>query len=1026
MKKQLLLFLSVFWFLSSSLAQELTVTGRVSSPDGPMPGVVVRLKSGKATTYTTQSGDYRIKASKGEVLIFSFIGFRTHQQVVGGNAVINVNMTSDVSSLTEVVVTGQGITRQKKSLGYAAQTVKGADVADAQRENFLNSLQGRVAGAAITPTTGAPGSSAQIVLRGGVSLDGDNQPLFVVDGLPISNKTFSDYALVNQGNFNRSNDYGNRAMDLNPEEIESVTILKGPEASALYGTEGASGAVVITTKRAKAGKASAVYSNSFRIEEAYRFPEIQTVFGGGDGGIFDEEVRTRTYFGARYPENLPRFDNVGNFYKTGFTQRHNASVEGGSDKLAVRTGLSYTDQNGYLPGTDFQSLNFKVSGNSRLSDKVSVNASVDFISSNTDKLFRGSESAMLSALSWPLIDDMKNYIDPASGNRRTIGGSLATELDNPYWAVAKNPNTDKLNRVLSNLGIDYTPADWLSLTGRFGADFFNQSGMSAFHPQSYSANKASTLYLGGGIDAFSNTKRMFNSQVVATLKHSFGKFTPVLRIGGDWMDDLDETNAEFGTRFLEQDFYSMNNTDPTTQRVKYTKAIRRKMGVFAQAEFGYDGLLYLTLTGRQDYSSTLPIENYSFFYPAASLSFVFSDLKGIKPISWLSFGKLRASYGQSGKDARTPYVTKNKMVAQGTTGGGFASDVTAGNPNLVAEFTTSKEAGLELGFIDNRLSVDFTMYENVSDKQITAPRLSYGTGAVLAYINSGKIRNRGFELMLTGKPFRNDNFGWDIIANISRNRGKVLTLPAGQDVFYLSDTWLTNYARAQYAVGSTLLGISGLDYLKNDAGDVLINPTNGLPLKGTEYVPLGDRTPDFTAGLSNNFRYRNFRLSFLFDIKKGGDVYNATEEYLYIRGLSKYSLDRETPRVVQGVLRDGLENTADPTANNIQVLPYVTNTYYSTYFATADFIEKDVNWVRLKDITLSYNLPSKMFSNNKVFKSVNVYFTATDLFMFTNYSGVDPQTSGLSAAAGGLGGYSIDFGTAGLPRTYSLGFKVGF
>lgn len=1027
MRKQLLLFMSMFLLLNASFSQEVTINGTVQVEDGPVPGVVVRVKTAKSVTHTNANGAYNIKAKKNDVLIFSYIGYKTQEVIVGTANTINVTLKSDVSNLTEVVVTGQGITRQKKSLGYAAQTVKGADVAESQRENFLNGLQGRVAGATITATTGAPGASAQVVLRGGVSLDGDNQPLFVVDGLPISNKTFSDYALVNQGSFNRNNDYGNRGMDINPEEIETITILKGPEAAALYGTEGASGAIVITTKRAKAGKASAVYSNSFRLEQAYRFPEIQTVYGGGAGGIFDEDIRTRTYFGARYPENLPRFNNVENFYKTGFTQRHDASVEGGSELLSVRSSLAYTDQNGYLPGTDYRSINFKVSGNSKLSEKINVSASINFVSSKTNKIYRGSESAMLSALSWPLVDDMRNYINPSTGGRRTIGGSFATELDNPYWAVNKNPSNDDLNRVISNMGIDYKPTDWLNFTGRFGADVFSQSGMSAYHSQSYASNKTSTLYLGGGLDTYTNVKRLFNGQVVATLKHDFGKFTPVLRIGGDWQNDNDETNAQFGTRFFEDDFFSMNNTDPTTQRVKYTKLQRRKMGIFAQAELGYAGLLYLTLTGRQDYSSTLPIDNYSFFYPAASLSFVFSDIKGMKEhLPWVSFGKLRTSYGQSGKDSRYAYITKNRMIAQSTTGGGFASDVTAGNPNLEAEFTTSKEAGIELGLFDNRLSVDFTYYQNISDKQITAPRLSYGTGAVLAYINSGKIRNRGFELLVTGRPIQKDNFGWEITANISKNRGKVLTLPAGQNIFYLSDTWLTNYARAQYTVGSSLLGISGLDYLRNNAGDVLINPTNGMPIKGVDYVPLGDRTPDFTAGLTNSFRYKNIKLSFLLDIKKGGDVYNATEEYLYIRGLSKYSLDREDPRVIKGVMRDGLENTATPTPNNITVIPYISNTYYSTYFATADFIQKDVNWVRLKEVTLNYTFPSRLFANNKVFKSANVYFTATDLLMFTNYKGVDPQTSGLSAAAGGLGGYAIDYGTAGLPRTFNLGFKVGF
>ena len=1025
-KKLLLIFIGTFLLLAQAFAQQITITGKVTSTDGPVPGVSIRVKGTTIVAQTNGDGNYSIKALKTDVLTFSYIGFRTQEQTVENRAVINITLITDASNLEEVVVTGQGITRSKKAIGYAAQTLKGSEIADTQRDNFLNALQGRVAGAIITPTTGAPGASSQIVIRGGVSLDGDNQPLFVVDGLPISNKTFSDYSLVGQGSFNRTNDYGNRGMDINPEEIESITVLKGPEAAALYGTEGASGAVVITTKKAKAGTARVSYSNNFRVENAYRFPEIQTVYGGGAGGIFDEELRTRTYFGAKYPANLPMYDNVQEFYQTGFTQKHNASVEGGSEKLSVRSSLSYTDQKGYLPSTGFNSINFKLSGVSRISDKLSLNASINFISSNTDKIYRGTGSAMLSALSWPIIDDMRNYIDPLTGGRRTIGLSQATELDNPYWAINKNPNSDKLNRSITNIGLDYTPTKWFSVTGRVGADMFTQTGMSAYHPQSYASNVAGTTYAGGGINTYTDVKKLFNASLVGTFRKDFGKFKPVLRIGGDLMDDTDETNAQFGTRFYEQDYYSINNTDPTTQRVAYNNIIRRKVGAFAQAELGYDDVLYLTLTGRQDFSSTLPIANYSFFYPAASLSFVFSDLKAVKDLKWLSFGKLRASYGQSGKDARNAYVTSTKLIAQTTTGGGFATDVTAGNPNLVAEFTTSKEGGFELGFFNNRLSFDFSVYENVSDKQITAPRLSYATGAILGYINSGKIRNRGFELMVKGTPIKQQNFSWDISANISKNRGKLISLPAGQDVFYLSDTWLTDYARAQYNLGSSLLSIAGLNYLRNNAGQILINPANGLPVKDTNFTFIGDRTPDFTAGITNSFTYKNFNLSFLLDIKVGGDIYNATEEYLYIRGLSKLSLDRETPRIIEGVFRDGLENTANPTKNNVVVIPYITTTYYSSSFNTADFIQKDVNWVRLKDITLSYNFPKALFAKSRVIKNAGVFFTGTDLLMITNYNGVDPQTSGLSAAAGGLGGNGIDYGSAGQPRGFNFGLKIGF
>lgn len=1026
-KKLLMLFLGTFLFAVQAIAQQVVVSGKViSAEDGmPVPGASVKIKGTNTAVQTSPAGIYSIKAAAGDVLQYIYLGLVTQERTVTKAGVIDVTLSADSKALSEVVVTAFGITRDKKALGYSAQTLKGAEIADTQRENFLNALQGRVAGATITPTTGLPGSSSQIIIRGGVSLDGDNQPLFVVDGMPISNRTFSEYNLVGQGTFNRQSDYGNKAMDINPEEIETVTILKGPEASALYGTDGASGAVIITTKKAKAGSARVTYNNSFRIETTYRYPDVQTEFGGGAGGIFDEEQRTRTFFGARYPAGKTLYDNIGNFYKTGFTQKHSGAIEGGTDKLSFRAGLSYTDQNGFIPGTSFTSYNAKVSGVSKISDKFNLDASLNLISNKTGKTYKGVSSPMLSALSWPLTDDMRNYLTPL-GERRVITGSLGGELDNPYWGVARNPNRDKSNRVLANVGLTYKPLAWLSMVGRVGADIYAQSGLSGYDIQSYEANRASTPYLGGSLNTYNANERLVTASFFATAKKDFGKFKPVFRVGGEVKDNLYQVNAQFGTRLYQPNFFSMNNIDPTTHRVAYTDELKRKVGFVASAELGYDDYLYLTLTGRQDLSSTLPTKNYSFFYPATSLSFVFSELPAFKNMKWLSFGKLRGSWGQSGKDARVAYITNNKLIAQQTTGGGYALDVTLGNPNLEAEFTTSTEAGLEMGFFNDRLSFDFTYFQNVSDKQISAPRLSYATGAILQYVNSGKIRTRGFEVLLKGTPIKNKNFSWDISANASRSRGYITSLPAGQDVFYLSDSWLFDNVRAQYGVGNSLSSFAGIDYLRNKNGDLLINPVNGMPIKDGNFTYIGDRAPDIMVGITNSFTYKNFNLSFLLDVRKGGDIYNGTDLYLYARGLSKMSLDRETPRIIKGVMRDGLENSANPTPNNVVVIPYITTSYYSTFYNTLDFLEKDINWIRLKDVTLAYNFSKTLFANSKTIKSASVFVTGTDLLLITNYKGVDPSVNGLSAASGGLGGSGIDMGSVGLPRGLNFGVRVGF
>jgi ferric enterobactin receptor len=1027
-KKLLMLFLGTLLFAIQAIAQQVTVTGKItSSEDGlPIPGASVKIKGTNTAVQTSTAGIYSIKANPGDVLQFIYLGMATREQTVtAAGGTFNIILNPDAKALNEVIVTAQGIERTKRALGYDAQSVTGSEIAGSQRENFINALQGRVAGVTITPTNGTPGASSSIIIRGAVSLDGDNQPLFVIDGLPISNNTFSEYNLVGQGTFNRQNDYGNRGMDVNPEDIETITILKGPEAAALYGTQGASGAVVITTKKAKAGKASVTYNNVFKFDHAYRFPDVQTVYGGGAGGIFDEEIRTRTYFGARYPERLQRYDNLGAFYQTGFTQRHNAAVSGGTEALSVRASIGYTDQNGVIKGTDYNNLNARLTGTSRLSSKLSMNASFNVISSNTNKTFKGEASPMISVLTWPVVDDIRNRYT-STGARRTITGTLSAELDNPLWAMENNPNSEKVSRVIGNYGIDYKPTDWLSFILRAGLDIYTMQGLSGYHPEAYRANVSGTAFVGGGMNTFSENKVLYNGTFVANARKTFGKFSPRFSLGYDINDDRDQITAQFGTRFYQAGFFSLNNTDPTTQRVQYTDIYKRKMGLFAQAELGYADMLYLTLTGRQDYSSTLSPGDVGFFYPATSLSFVFTELPVFKKMSWLSEGKFRASWGQGGKDARTAYIKKTRLIAQTTTGGGFATDVTLGNPDLAAEFTTTTDLGMDLAFLKNRLSMNFSYYFIKSDGQITAPRLSYGTGAILAWINSGVIENRGFELTVKGTPILKKDFSWDITANVTRQRGEIKSLPGDQTTFYVSDSWLADNVRKQYFVGNSVSALAGTDYLRNKNGEVLINPVNGMPIKDTNFSPMGDAAPDFGLGINNNFTYKNFSLSFLLDIRKGGDIYNATEAYLYARGMSKLSLDREEPRIIKGVMRDGLENSDNPTPNNIVVIPYITTSYYSTFYNVNDFIERDINWLRLKEVTLRYNLPKTLFNSSKVFKSASIFATGTDLLLLTNYKGVDPSVNGLSAASGGTGGTGIDFGSFGLPKTYSFGINVAF
>ncbi|WP_080241568.1 SusC/RagA family TonB-linked outer membrane protein [Spirosoma rigui] len=1005
--------------LLSTYAQDRTITGKVLSADDntPIPGASVVVQGTTRGTTTDAVGNFRIQASRGQTLRVSFIGTTTQDVVVGNADVVTISLKQEASALNEVVVTALGIKQEKRALGYSVQEVKGTDLAQTQRENFLNSLNGRVAGAMITSTSGNPGASTSIMLRGISSIGSNNQPLFVVDGLPIDNKTFSQGALVSDSP-NRNNDYQNRAADINPNDIETLTVLKGPEAAALYGIDAASGAIVITTKKGAAGRGRITYDNAFRFDDAYRFPKFQTTFGPGDNGAFN--TPTRAYFGPRYASDAPRFDNVGNFFQTGFTQRHNLSVEGGSDRSTYRLSTSYTTQTGVVPNTKFDRTSIRLTGSSKVSDKFDVTTSFNYIGTQNIKAGKGAGSTLLALLYWPVTDDARNYLNSDGTRRRllTTANSDVTDIDNPFFSVYKNQNSDRTNRILGNATLNYDVASWLNLRTVLGADIYSTLGNQLAHPQSnlgYSTR--------GSIENFTQVSQLLNGQFLATAKKQFGDVNTSLLVGTAVEDRRDNTDAVLGQQFYDPNFNGINNTPPTTQRAKNTLIRRRLQGVFGQLTVNYKDLLYVNATGRNDWSSTLPIASRSFFYPSVSTSLVLTEIPALQGGKIVSFAKIRASYAEVGKDA-PPYNVASNLAAQPTTGGGLSYGVYGGNPGLKPERTQSYEIGTDVRLFNGRLTADVAYFSRNAKDQITAPRISYATGFVLQYINSGTINSRGIEVQLGGNPVRRGDFNWDVLANFTRNESTVKSIPAGQTEFYVSDTWLFANVRNSLFVGRPATTFGGNAYLRNDRGDILINPTTGYPIKNTNFVEIGDRNPDFLIGLTNTFRYKNWNLSALLDIRKGGDVYNANELYLYVQGLSRFTVDREQARVVKGVLRDGLENTATPTVNTIQVTPSVRNDFYSSAYVDEDFIEKDINWMRLRDVTLSYTFPATMLARQKAIKAASVFFTGTDLFLLTNYTGADPAVNGLNASTGGSGAAGFDYGTIAAPRGLSFGLRV--
>ncbi|HEY0667864.1 MAG TPA: SusC/RagA family TonB-linked outer membrane protein [Sphingobacteriaceae bacterium] len=1023
---------STFWGIllitANLFAQQVSISGKVTDEDGlPLPGVSIKVKGATTGTTTNTEGNYAIRGNVGQVLVFSFIGTVTQQRTIGSETSINVRLRDDAKSLNEVVVTAYSVERDRASMGYSTQTISGDQVSQTGRENFVNGLAGRVAGLAVNPTSGDPGASSQLVLRGIVSLSGDNQPLIVVDGLPIDNSVVNQINTTVNGT-NRNHDYTNRGADINPADIETYTILKGPEATALYGNLGANGAIVITTKKAKAGKAVVSYNGSLRLETVNNAPEIQTVYSqGSTNGIYDGN--STSYFGPKYPEGLKIYDNIASFFEVGMAQKNNLVFEGGKEAFTYRWSSEFTNNQGTIPTTQYKRFVTSLASTAAISDAVKLTTRFSYTNAYNKKSNKGINGYLMGLLAYPSRYDVSNWIDEV-GNRVLTTGNIYTENDNPFWDVNKNLADDRTNSMLLNTNVTIRPNKWLLVTGVIGANVSNTEGNLVYNAQSYLGSGSSTSIRGGVINTYSQLNRSYEGSLTASAKHKFGKFNNTYIIGGNASDLNNKTNSARGQNMFDPDFYSINNTLPTTQSAKLYIARRRNAGVFAQAILGYERLLFLTLSGRADAASRMLPNNPYFAYPSASIAFNFTELDAVKKLDWLSRGKLRSSFGITGKEPYKYYALATRLVTTTTTGGGFTYDLAAGgNPELVPERTYDFETGVELGFLKDRISLDFTYYTRDSRKQIISPRISYGSGSVIRIMNGGSVSNKGVEIQLNGSPIRKENLNWDMTFNFTHNKGRINTIAEDLPEYYDSDTWIANGARGSVFPGASTLAIAGWVNQRNDKGDLLINPNTGLPIlkSSSDFVYLGDRAPKFTLGIFNRFTYKNFDLSFLFDWRVGGDVYNQTQYELYRRGLSVKTLDREQPRIITGVLKDGLENTDNPTKNTIMITPYTYSTYYTSTtgsLAPEQFLERNIKTLRLRDVTVSYDFPPSLTKRTGFLSNAGVYLTLTDVFLLTNYSGMDPDTNGNNPSTGGGGGYGIDYGSMGRPLGVNMGLRI--
>ncbi|TXB65579.1 SusC/RagA family TonB-linked outer membrane protein [Phaeodactylibacter luteus] len=1022
-----------------------TVTDGQPSPQ-PLIGVSVFVKDDpSAGTVTDIDGGYTLEAgSKEAVLIFTYIGYRRLEVPVGGRERIDVRLSEAAALLDEVVVTAVGIERSQKALGYAAQEVGGEQLSNAREGNLVNALSAKVAGVQVVSSSGNPGASANIVIRGRTSL-GENSPLFIIDGVPIDNSFAGS-------NFT---DQSNRAIDINPDDIESLNILKGGAATALYGVRAANGAVVITTKKGRK-KGGLSFAQSITFDQVNKLPEQQQLFAQGDlsGGVpvyaapgesnrsWGPRMDTLRYDGDptyRYSRlgrivgqsdptataaAVAPFDNLGNFFNTGVTSSTYLSASGGGESASYFASGGYLRQTGIVPNSTFERITLKVSGDAQLSPKLKVQASANYINSGGDRTNRGSNlsGVMLGLARAPASFDLANGYEDAEdetgayllpdGTPRTYWGAY----DNPYWSVNRNLSRDRVNRIIGNAGFSYELAPWLNAVYRLGTDFYFEERTSHWDNQS---NEFGTGVIFNDLYAY----RSVNSDFLLTAESRLSEsFTARLTAGHNYFSERGYSSVQEGENFIIPGFYDISNVSQVTF-VDDSETRRRIAGAFYDGQVGFRDYLYLSFTGRWDWSSTLPTENVPFFYDSYSLGFVFTEPLGLATDPVFSFGKLRLSYARIGKDAFA-YALDNFFVLGSPVKGqtAFSPSTSIGNPGLRPEQTRTMEIGADLRFFQSRLGLDVTWYDLESTDQILAVPVTFSTGFSTVITNAGRVRNRGVELQLNATPLQTESFSWDVDLNFTANENTVESLGEGvPDLSFGSAGVASTNNRA--IEGQPFGVLYGTRWSRSEAGDLLID-ADGYPVYDPQDPGIvGDPNPDWLAGLRNSFSWKGLYASVLLDIRQGGDIFNGTVGVMKNLGTHKSTEQREEEVVIEGVYApgtviDGEEVGGQPNRTAVRR----DSRYYSRYpFAgVSEAAIEDGSWVRLRELTISYRFPEAVTARLPV-RSLELGLSGRNLFLFTPYSGIDPETN----LAGASNSFGRDYFNS--PNTRSLGvnLKIG-
>jgi TonB-linked SusC/RagA family outer membrane protein len=1018
--------LSLMFFMAigvSIWAQTMEITGTVtSSEDGqPMPGVAVLVQGTTIGASTDAQGKYTLTVpANTKTLEFRFVGMKSQEIGIAGRSTIDIVLQPETVGLQEIVVTALGISREKNALGYSVQKVDGGDLTRSGETDVINGLSAKVAGVQVISTAGTPGASAKILIRGNATLTGDNQPLIVVDGIPINNdvtQTVGNDYPFNQDLQGVNN--SNRALDLNPDDIESVTVLKGPSAAALYGSKAASGAIIYTTKRGKAGEPKLVYGFSTQSITPNKLPDEQRLYVQGswtDANADNSSTAqyqpgtTNRSWGPTYIDaGVPRYNNTKDFFQNGVTNTHDLSISGGSEKSLFRISLSRVDQSGIVPESKLDRTTLRVNTNSNVTNKFTISVSANYANTGTNMVQNGSNlsGVMLSLMRAPISYKLSDYQNPDGSNKNYFAA-----YDNPYWSVHNNPFTSRVNRFIANTVLDYKLTSWLDASYRVGADVFSEKRKQVF---AIGANNISDQL--GQIEDNTITNQEYYQDFIISADHKWmDKFSTGLKLGGN----LQSTNNDFlygrANQLSVPGFDNLSNG--TTLYSNENQTITRTSSVFFDVSLGWSSYLYVDVTGRNDWSSTFGTAKNNFFYPAASLSFVFSELLPKNDI--FTFGKLRIAVAQGGKPP-VAYYTQNYYVApffaDGFTNGnsfpflgvnGTSPRNILGNPNLKPEKTVENEIGLDASFLQSRVGFEFTYYNKKSTDLLVLRPEPGSSGVLSKYSNVGSMSNKGVEFLVNLVPVKYEGFTWKIEGTYAKNVNKVLAVEPDQLLIATG----FNTPQAFAIKGQPYGSLYGTAWQRNSKGQLLIG-SNGLPMPTDTNINLGSPYPKWTAGIRNTFSWKGISLTVLFDFSHGGKAWDGTVARMYQLGRMAETVNREQTYVIPGVLADGTPNTKAISAFN----------YFRTYkgdagaYATENAIYS-TDWTRLREISLSYHLDLK----NQWFKFIEISITGRNLWLKTDYPGVDPETS-LTGAGSNIQGF--DYFNNPSTKSYSFGIKFG-